>query len=200
MQGVDSRWCFGRTRRTTNYCQPLWRGYRPSDATWKQRLGLITLTPRWVMRLEGLCLLGGRTEAQEVTTEFSYVAPGRNDIVVFGPFFFFLPLIYLATMVCRLGCLQMFAPPTFFCQVIFVRQITQIAALPYNASPVQVIQGGLGRFRFSTSPSPWEAFEVADPPSLGHTPNTLGALQGTPARGEGPTSRGRGRPPRHRRR
>ena len=32
-----------RRRRATKVCQPLWRGYRPSDATWKQRLGLITL-------------------------------------------------------------------------------------------------------------------------------------------------------------
>lgn len=53
-----------RRRRATKSCQPLWRGYRPSDATWKQRLGLITLVDVRHVRGEGrFC---GKIESAEI--------------------------------------------------------------------------------------------------------------------------------------
>ena len=68
----------------------------------------------------------------------------------------------------------MFAPPTIFCRAQFPRQITQIAAFANIANPVQVIREGHSRFRFSTSPSPWEALRRPDPPTLACTRDHTG--------------------------
>jgi hypothetical protein len=82
--------------------------YRPSDATWKQRLGLITQTPRRVMR----------REAWWVGTDFSYLPPNRNDIVVFRRFFFSFPSYTWQPWCAALAAHKCLHPHLFFARLI----------------------------------------------------------------------------------
>jgi len=96
----------------------------------------------------------------------------------------------------------MFEPPRFFCRVRFVRQTTQIAALPYNAALGLVMPEGHSRFRFSTSPSPLGASPWQRGPYSGDTNRDTGVPTnfGRPrtardralGRGAGPRRRDRG--------
>ena len=114
----------GRLRAADyNYCQPLWRGYRPSDATWKQRLGLITLTPWWVMRPEGLRLQGRATEVWRVACDFSHVPRNRNDIVVFRRFFFFFPSYTWQPWCASLAARKCSRPQLFFPESILLGKL-----------------------------------------------------------------------------
>jgi hypothetical protein len=87
VRGIES-WAHRPPRRATLVCQPLWR-LRPSDATWKQRLGLITLfsSPagsRIGVPISARCtpLRSGHPAERPQTFEFS-----SNDLVVFRLFF-----------------------------------------------------------------------------------------------------------------
>lgn len=85
----------GAPRRATLNCQPLWR-LRPSDATWKQRLGLITLFRGGV--LIGVPIEGGWalfTSGHPAATPYTFEI--FADLTrSFSDLSFPLPLIYLA--------------------------------------------------------------------------------------------------------